>query len=207
MSYGTRELDTGGINMDIIETHRLAGEYFRDAVRAVPAGAWDRPTPCAEWNTRELVNHVVGEDRWTPPLMSGRTIAEVGDALSGDLLGSDPVAAAETAWAEAAEVVPVGVRDAVTVHLSYGDETAAEYASQLAADHLIHGWDVAVATGGDTALPADVVDAVAGWFAEREELYRGAGIVGPRSTVPDGASAQDRLLAAFGRDPQWAPPA
>ena len=64
------------------------------------------------------------------------------------------------------------------VHLSYGDEDVAEYVRQLAADHLIHAWDVAAATGGDTSLDPDVVDDVATWFAEREQLYRGAGIIG-----------------------------
>ena len=196
----------GGTQVDVIDVHRRTGELFRDIVRQVPAGSWDRPTPCTEWNARELVNHVVGEDRWTQPLMAGKTIADVGDALTGDLLGDDPAEAAEAAWAEAAQAAPPAVRDAATVHLSYGDEMAAEYASQLAADHLIHGWDLAVATGGPTALPADLVEAVAGWFAAREELYRGAGIVAARPPLPDGATAQDRLLAGFGRDPRWAPP-
>ena len=39
---------------------------------------------------RDLVNHVVGEDRWTVPLVEGRTIADVGSSLDGDLLGDDP---------------------------------------------------------------------------------------------------------------------
>ena len=56
----------------------------------------------------------------------------------------------------------------------------AEYVHQLAADHLIHAWDVAAATGGDTSLDPELVDDVATWFAEREQLYRGAGIIGER---------------------------
>ena len=52
-------------------------------------------------------------------------------------------------------------RPAGKVHLSYGDEDMTEYVAQLAADHLIHGWDLAVATGGDTALDDDLVEAVA----------------------------------------------
>ena len=48
------------------------------------------PPRAREWNVRELVNHVVGEDAWTVPLMRGATIAEVGDSLDGDLLGERP---------------------------------------------------------------------------------------------------------------------
>ena len=44
---------------------------------------------------------------------------------------------------------------------------------------------------------------VAAWFADREELYRGGGAVGPR-TASHG-DAQGDLLAGFGRDPGWGP--
>ena len=88
------------------------------------------------------------------------------------------------------------------VHLSYGDEDIAEYVHQLAADHLIHAWDVAAATGGDTVLDPELVAAVATWFADREQLYRGAGVIGERfESGSDDPS--DRLIAAFGRDPRW----
>ena len=50
-------------------------------------------------------------------------------------------------------------------------------------------------------LPAhpELVEACAGWFAAREELYRSIGAVGPRAETPPDADAQTRLLAAFGR--------
>ena len=43
------------------------------------------------------------------------------------------------------------------MHLSYGDEQMTEYVHQLSADHLIHGWDLAVATGGDVRLDPELV--------------------------------------------------
>ena len=87
----------------------------------------------------------------------------------------------------------------------HGDEDPAEYVWQLSADHLIHSWDLAAATGQDRTLDAELVAAVAGWFAEREELYRGAGMVAPRlDTTSD--DAQTQLLAAGGRDAGWTPP-
>lgn len=90
-----------------------------------------------------------------------------------------------------------------TVHLSYGEESMAEYVHQLAADHLVHGWDLAVATGGDARLDSELVAEVAAWFADREELYRQAGMIGARAVVR--GDPQDHLLAAFGRDPAWGP--
>ncbi|MEU4391261.1 TIGR03086 family metal-binding protein [Kribbella sp. NPDC023855] len=189
--------------MDVVELHRRTCEDFVRQVAAVRPDQWDNPTPCSDWDVRTLVNHVVGEDRWTVPLMAGRTIEEVGDSLDGDLLGDDPAAAASHA-ARAAEVaVTEPVLRGSTVQLSYGEESAEEYANQLAADHLVHGWDLAVAIGGDAHLDPEAVAAVASWFKDREELYRGGGAIGPR--VEGFSSATESLLGAFGRDPAWSP--
>ena len=142
--------------------------------------AWTAPTPCDDWDVRGLVNHVVGEDRWTKPLVDGLTIAAVGDSLEGDLLGDEPSVAARAAAEDAVAAVDARLPDGGTVHLSYGEERIGEYLWQLTADHLIHGWDLAAATGQDRALDADLVDAVGAWFADREELYRSGGAIEAR---------------------------
>jgi uncharacterized protein (TIGR03086 family) len=188
--------------MEIGALHeRTIGEWNR-IVDGVDASQWGRATPCTEWTVRDLVNHVAGEDLWTAPLVQGATIAEVGDRFDGDVLGDEPVArareAAEQAVAAVAERLPSGG----TVQLSYGDEQLDEYLNQLAADHLVHAWDLAMATGADPALDPELVDAVAGWFAEREEIYRSVGAVGPRPAEA-GPDAQSQLIAGFGRDPRW----
>lgn len=187
--------------MDVVELHRRAGEEFVRQVAAVQPGQWDDPTPCADWNVRELVNHVVGEDRWTVPMMAGQTIEDVGDSLDGDLLGDDPATAAAHAARAAQASIAGPVASGATVHLSYGEEDATEYVCQLTADHLVHGWDLAVAIGSRPELDPEVVDAVATWFEDREEIYRSSGAVGPR--VEGYSDPADLLLAAFGRDPHW----
>jgi len=174
-------------------------EWFGTNVAQVGDEQWELGTPCTDWNVRALVNHLVSEDLWTPPLMEGRTIAEVGDAFDGDVLGEDP----KGAWSSASEAAlastsPDGAMDR-TVHLSFGDFPASEYASQLFADHLIHGWDLARAIGADEAMDPELVDACAAWFEQMEAVYRGGGVIADRPDVPDGADAQTRLLAAFGR--------
>jgi uncharacterized protein (TIGR03086 family) len=188
--------------MDLGTLHRRTVASWQDRVAAVGDGSWDRRTPCEKWSVRDLVNHVVGEELWVVPLLAGSTIAEVGDRFDGDVLGDDPVAAARAAADAAADSVDEALPKDLTVHLSYGEESAEEYVRQLAADHLVHGWDLAVATGGDTRFDPELVAEVAAWFADREELYRGAGIIGPRVDAdPDDPQAQ--LIAAFGRDPHW----
>jgi uncharacterized protein (TIGR03086 family) len=177
--------------------HRTTGEF---AARVHRIGdRWSAPTPCAGWDVRTLVHHVVEEQRWAPPLFDGATIAEVGDRFAGDLLGADPVAAFDEACraALAAAEAP-GALDRI-VHLSFGDVDATEYAMQLAADHLIHAWDLAVAIGEQPTLDAEAVATVRAWFEPVEHLYREAGLVGPRTPQPDTATPQQHLIAMFGR--------
>jgi uncharacterized protein (TIGR03086 family) len=184
---------------DPAELHRRAADTFGARVHAVRDDQWELPTPCSDWNVRELVNHLVYENRWTAPLLAGRTIAEVGDRFEGDLLGDDPKAAWDDAVGEAVAAVQADGALDRTVQLSFGETPAGEYVLQLFADHLIHGWDLARAIGAEERLDPELVDACASWFAEREEGYRSAGAIGPRPETPAGADAQARLLAGFGR--------
>jgi uncharacterized protein (TIGR03086 family) len=194
--------------MHVTDLHRRSVEGFLDRVAALDGLApdrWGGPTPCADWDVRTLLNHLVYEDLWTAPLMEGATVDEVGDRFEGDLLGDDPLGAARAAADVAVTAAASGIVAGRTVHLSFGDVPAEEYAYQLAADHIIHGWDLAAATGGDTSMDADLVAALAEWFAANEAAYRQAGAIAER---PDGETSGDawaELLRAFGRDPAWTP--
>lgn len=186
--------------MDPRDFFRGASAAFSEHVHAISHDQWGGATPCADWDVRELVNHLVGEDRWAPPLLAGRTIAEVGDAFDGDLLGDDPIGAWDVAAADAIKAVDAeGSLDA-TVHLSYGDVAGRDYVMEIATDHVIHAWDLARAIGGDERLDPGLVETCAAWFAGREEAYRVAGAIGPRVPLPEGADPQTQLLATFGRD-------
>ncbi len=68
-------------------------------------------------------------------------------------------------------------------------------------DQLLHGWDLARATGQDATMPAGLPDAayelLHGRFSDDERQ----GVFKPEVAVPEGASPQDRLLAYTGRQP------
>ena len=159
---------------------------------------WSAATPDDEWDVRALVNHVAGELLWVVPMLEGRSIADVGDRLDGDILGDDPLATWRSAVVDATAAV-AAVDPATTVHLSYGDRTADEYLTEVGADVLIHTWDLARAVGADERLDGALVDVVAAWFTDVEPMWRGAGVIAARPPVAADADAQTRLLAAFGR--------
>jgi uncharacterized protein (TIGR03086 family) len=73
---------------------------------------------------------------------------------------------------------------------------------------LIHGWDLAVATGQEYRPDPASVRACFDFgveFAKGAPEARNA-IYGPVVPVPDDAPLFDRLLGQTGRDPGWAPP-
>jgi uncharacterized protein (TIGR03086 family) len=184
---------------DVPDLYRRAMDSFAAGVARITDGQWDLPTPCADWSVRDLVGHVTGENLWATPLMAGETVEQVGDRFEGDLLGDDPRAAFDASAAEALEAVgSQGAMDR-TVHLSFGDCPGREYAMQLLADLVIHGWDLARATDIDERIDPDLVTSVSAWFATMAEVYRETGAIGPPPPVPEDADDQTRLLAEFGR--------
>ena len=185
--------------MDVPGRFGRAVAEFDARVRQIGDHQWQAATPDADWCVRDLVNHLVSEALWAPPLLAGSTIAEVGDRFDGDVLGPDPKAAWTAAAAEAVRAVKEdGAMDRI-VHLSFGDFPGSEYTMQLFADHLIHAWDLARAIGADEHLDEELVASCATWFAPMEEAYRGAGAIAARPPVPGDADAQTLLLARFGR--------
>jgi uncharacterized protein (TIGR03086 family) len=185
--------------LEVREIYTRSSSRFLDRVHGI-GESWDSPTPLPGWNVRDLVNHLVSEQRWAPELFAGATITEIGHRFDGDLLGDDPMTTADRATAAALAAVQADGAVEGIVHLSFGEHPAREYTMQLAADHLIHTWDLARAIGASETLDADAVDAVADWFTgDTEALYRQMGATGPRIPVKPGAPPQQLLLSRFGR--------
>ncbi|MFI6283219.1 TIGR03086 family metal-binding protein [Streptomyces sp. NPDC051018] len=184
----------------LLSRHSEALALFTERVHAVRADQWDEPTPCTDWSVRDLVNHLTAEQLWVPDLVTdGSTIADIGDAYEGDVLGARP----RSAWDAAAR----GARKAFgkpgalerTVWLSYGETPAVAYCAQMTTDAVVHAWDLSRAIGAPERLPAALVN-----FALEEvtpyasELSK-SGLFAPPIEPPPGDSHQTRLLALLGR--------
>ena len=184
---------------DIVKVHAQALEATGTIVAGIPPDRWHDATPCAGWDVRALVNHVVSGNLWAAELAAGAMIEGVGDRFDGDLLGADPVGAyAASAQAAGAAFGRPGALDAPCA-VSYGPVPGSVYAGHRFFDVFIHGWDLAAATGQDTRLDPALMQACEEVIGPQLEAFRGAGALASPLPVPPGASAQARFLAMLGR--------
>lgn len=186
-------------SLDIVALHREALESTRRFVAGVNATQWTAPTPCEGWDVHALLNHVVSGNLWAVELSGGKTIPEVGHRLDGDLLGSDPLAVYEPSAKAAADAFAApGALDAPCA-VSYGPVPGSVYAGHRFLDVLIHGWDLANATGQDASLDPSLVEGCWAVVEPQASLLKASGMFGGDVGIPAGADNQTRLLAALGR--------
>ncbi len=187
------------MDLDLPSLHGRALVSARKHVAAVPSDGWTAITPCDRWDVRTLVNHLVSGNSWAGELMAGRTIDEVGDRLDGDLLGADPLGEFDrsAAIADAAFSAP-GAMD-FPAAVSYGPVPGSVYCGHRFIEQLVHGWDIAVATGQDTELDPELVAACTAVVVPQVAAFAGSGMFHTDVTPPDGAGPQTVLLALLGR--------
>jgi uncharacterized protein (TIGR03086 family) len=188
------------MDLNLPDMHRRALQSTRAIVAAIGDDQWQAPTPCDDWDVRALLDHIVTGNEWVPPLVGGQTIEEVGDRLDGDQLGADPAAAYEASAAAADGAFSSdGAMDAPCA-VSYGPVPGSVYCGHRLVEVLVHGWDLAKATGQDTTLDPELVSACWEVLRPQLSLFQASGEYGTTTTVADGADDEAKLLAALGRE-------
>src|SRR5882757_8793829 len=162
-------------------------------------------TPCAEWDVRALLNHLIGTLWLSQALFTDaapRHPMAPGGLPASDLAGDDPAAAYEEA--SAAALAAAGTGDALTrLHVTpLGDMPGPALAGFTTLDILVHGWDLAKATGQPAALEASLAGHALD-FAQQALTTQEtrAGRIGPEVAVAAGAPVTDRLAGFLGRKP------
>ena len=173
---------------DLVELHDQALRATGGIVSGVAPDQWQTATPCADWNARELVNHLVSGNLWAAELAAGATIADVGDRLDGDVLGTDPtIAYDESARAASAVFHRPGAMDAPCA-VSYGPVPGSVYAGHRFIDVVVHGWDLAVASDQDPTLDGPLVEGCLEVVEPQADLLRASGMFRDDVTAPTGSS-------------------
>jgi uncharacterized protein (TIGR03086 family) len=186
---------------DIAALHRRALDATQRTVAGIGPADWSSATPCAGWDVRELLNHVVSGNLWAVELARGRTIDEVGETLDGDMLGSSPLDSYDRSAEAAAAAFEAPGALAAPCAVSYGPVPGAVYAGHRFLDVLVHGWDLAVATGQDATVDPVLAAACLDVVEPQAAQLRASGMFGEDLPVPAGAGPAERLLATLGRRP------
>lgn len=183
---------------DIPGVLKSAAAVARPVVEGVTEARFGDPTPCAEYDVKELLNHLFLVVTNFQALAKGGTadFSTTPDRLTGDWRGEF---GAETerlveAWSapEALEGVSAGMGLPQPV-----------VAKMILLDLTIHAWDLARATGRDFTPDPRAVSVLLGFLGDMAPMARANGVFGEEVEVGDDATDFERLLGGSGRDPQW----
>ena len=176
-------------------------------VRGVTDDQLSAATPCTELTVADLLDHLGGlcaafaMAARKEPGVEGTNATFDGSRLDDGWRDQIPGALADLAASWQAPDAWEGMTAAG------GVEMPGEIGGLVALDEVVvHGWDLATATGQDYDPPADAVgalhDFVAGWVSDEvpEDSPFGRPV-----DVPTDAPVLDRLVGLTGRDPGWRP--
>jgi uncharacterized protein (TIGR03086 family) len=183
--------------MDPYERIEKATAVCGEAVKNVTPAQFTDPTPCSEFDVKDLLRHIIGG------LSMLQTAASGGKAEMPpeDLVGDEPGAQyAEARTKLLATLAEPGVFDK-TWAMPFGELPGQMMAAIAFMEHLTHAWDVKKATGQSTDLPDELVAECMTVVTPMEQMLRMPGVCGPPLEVADSASASDKLAAFMGRQP------
>lgn len=175
--------------MELLDLFTRSSEW---AGRMIPKAAdqLDASTPCEKWTVRDLLNHMVDAQQYFAARGRGEE-APPPLADPPDVIGPDPAASYEEVRSEIRRV--------------YADPNVVEKTGPLLgiafSDQLVHGWDLATATGQDATMPDGLADAALQMIGGRLTPERRGDAFAPEVEVADGATPQEKLLAYVGRKP------
>ncbi len=174
-------------------------------VQGVRPEQWELPTPCAEWDVRRVVDHLIAGNRMFTAIADGERPegAEGFQQLRARVApapGDDPVAT----FLESAQDLREAFGDPdfpEGTYPTHAGEQPGEFLIQMRTNEgLIHGWDLARATGQTAAFPEAIAEQTLATvhltLAGRPRDPRGFGAEQPAAAD---APALDRLAAFLGR--------
>ena len=174
-------------------------------VAGVRPAQFGDPTPDTEWDVRTLLNHLL---LWTAYNFERRAHGEMvpEEMMTRDFAAEPGYAAAYRAQLDRA--LDAWADPAVweqNLNVMGSATPAADIAAMMLAELVLHGWDLAAATGQSYTVSDRAAAAALAAVEANAEMFREyKGFAEPVSR-PDDTTALDRALALSGRDPGWTP--
>lgn len=169
----------------------------------------DSPTPCTELTVRALVNHLMGLSLAFRYAALPEEAAAVGFVPSGPSFTED----LDPQWRTLLPQRLAGLVEAwQRPEPWHGESTIAgnvmpnDQVAMVVLDELVlHGWDLAVATGQPFELPEGTDPGLFDFITALASDSGIPGLFGPQRPISPGAPQFDHMLAMSGRDPGWRP--
>jgi uncharacterized protein (TIGR03086 family) len=176
-----------------------------EIIRNVKPDQLDAPTPCAEYDVRKLINHLLfwgpslegaGRKQIVPP--PGASDTEV------ELTGGDWAAELEAQLGRTAEAWSQPAAWQGTTRMVGPTELPASMIGGMVVCEMVaHGWDLARATGQRPSWDDELLAFVHEEVTRTADQGRRMGAYGPEVAVPPSSSTLDKVLGLMGRDPGW----
>ena len=155
------------------------------------------PTPCDDFTVHDVIDHMIVLGSGFAHLFRGEDVPEI---LPPAVYGRVPAAEFRTAMDTLVDAVSNGGKLNDLLETPLGGMHGATFAAVVAFDGLMHGWDLAVASGRHLPVSDEVIEAVDGFarVAIADE-HRDAGMFDAPSAAPGDATALEALAAFSGR--------
>jgi uncharacterized protein (TIGR03086 family) len=188
-----REAARIGGTMDPLTQLGQVGPLLAGVVGNLTSGDLDRPTPCSEFTVRGVLQHMIGGATLFAAAYRQETPSE--PDLSDVLAGFGP--AMENLFG--ALTAPGALDQKIAA--PFGEVPGEDFARYIALDGLIHGWDLATATGQPYNPPDDLVAEIEAYAHQAVDPLRdGDAFSAAVEPAPD-ATPIERLAAYTGRRP------
>jgi uncharacterized protein (TIGR03086 family) len=158
----------------------------------------EAPSPCAGWDVRATLNHLLGAT-WMFTLVNQ---GQAADEDAGDVIGDDASLAVTAAAKEnLASWRQPGALEGERSYV-FGTFPAKGAAMLNLGEVVVHDWDVAKATGQELVVDPAVGQMLYEWCLTIPlNDFRDHGAFGPEVAVPASAPIIDRLVGLLGRQP------
>ena len=183
---------TKGDDMDVLRQLDELGPVLAGVVGGISPAQLDRPTPCAEFTVRGVLEHMVGGA--TAFAAAFRAEEPPAAAIPDDVLGA--FGPALTSLVEAIRSPGALERD---VAAPFGEVPGPTFARFVVLDGLVHGWDLATATGQAYEPPDALVAEVTAFASEALPPLRDGETFAAPTDPPAAATPIERLAALTGR--------
>jgi uncharacterized protein (TIGR03086 family) len=186
--------------VDVISALEQSYDQTEKLVAGLTPAELDTPSPCAGWDVRATLNHLLGAT-WMFTLVNQGQTAEA-DADAGDVIGDDASLAVTAAAKEnLASWRQPGAFEGDRSY-SFGTFPATGAAMLNLEEVVVHNWDVAKATGRELVIDPAVGHMIYEWGVSIPlDDFRDHGTFGPEVAVSASASIIDRLVGLLGRQP------